>query len=504
MFASNLIRSQHNTSQSKTGLQRRRFLLALAASGFAATAVPAVALAGDPITIERSPSKSVMRVRIEMDVKGNVNVPSDPLVSRKSDLSLPIESEAVLDYEERYRLPVDADPNSAVTAAERYYHEAKRTTTLNRKETEIVLRDSVRQTQVRRDSLPESVYSVDDFFTNEELGLLRVPVCSVALDELLPTTAISVGSVYQPSKDTVASVLNLSVVEKTDISIEVMAIDEANVRLQLRGKVHGSVEGVPTTINAVGKLTFDRKFGACSWLAIAVHEIREIGKAEPGFDVAATIKMVRQPLPSAIALPKQPAKIAITKPIPQDRLFIDLQSERVGVAAIMDRRWRMMIDLTGNAMMRMIDNDRSIAQCNLRPLAELKAGKQWTLDAFQEDVKRTLGEELQTLVEADQLLSETGLRVLRVVADGAVEGVPIRWIMMHFSDDSGRRVLATFTMSEDRVESFAGADTQLANSMRLLKVSNARDADLDDEIAESEPKAEVATRPAVQSPSDLR
>ena len=76
--------------------------------------------------------------------------------------------------------------------------------------------------------------------------------------------------------------------------------------------------------------------------------------------------------------------------------------------------------------------------------------------------------------------------------------------MMHFSDDSGRRVLATFTMSEDRVESFAGADTQLANSMRLLKVSNARDADLDDEIAESEPKAEVATRPAVQSPSDLR
>ena len=215
MFASNPIRYQDNASKPNAALKRRRFLLALAAAGITTTSVPALAesVTGESITIKRLPKKSVMRVRVEMDVKGNVNVPSDPLVSRKSDLSLPIESAAVLDYEERYRLPANADPNSVVIAAERYYHEAKRTTTLNRKKTEIELRDSVRQTQVRRDSLPESIYTVEDFFTNEELGLLRVPVSSVALDELLPTTSVSVGSTYKPSIDTVASVLNLSLVE---------------------------------------------------------------------------------------------------------------------------------------------------------------------------------------------------------------------------------------------------------------------------------------------------
>lgn len=506
MLASNRFRYQDNSSNPNGAVQRRRFLLALAAAGIATATAPVTARADstDAITIERSAAKNVMRVRIEMDVKGNVNVPSDPLVSRKSDLTLPIESAAVLDYEERYRLPADADPNSVVTATERYYHEANRTTELNRTKTEINLRDSVRQTQVRRDSLPESIYAIEDFFTHEELGLLRVPVSSVALDELLPTTAIKVGSKYKPSNDTVASVLNLSLVSTSDVTMEVMSIDDSNVKLQLRGQVQGSVDGVPTTINAIGKLTFDRSFGACSWLAIAVHEIREIGKAEPGFDVAATIRMVRQPLPNVVGLPETPADIAITEPIPSDQLYIDLQSERVGVAAIMDRRWRMMIDLTGNAMMRMIENDRSIAQCNLRPLAPLKPGKQWTLEAFQEDVKQTLGNEMETMVEADQLLGATGLRVLRVVADGRVEGVPIRWIMLHFSDDSGRRVLATFTMGEDRVDSFAGADTQLANSMRLLKVSGATNEEPTKEIAESDAKAEVATRTTVQSPSDLR
>jgi hypothetical protein len=208
----------------------------------------------------------------------------------------------------------------------------------------------------------------------------------------------------------------------------------------------------------------------------------------------------------------------LTEPIPADRLLVELSSREVGFRALMDRRWRMMRDVPGSAMMRMIDNDRSIAQCNVRPLARLPEGKQWTLEAFQQDVARTIGNRLSTLVEADRRVSDAGLRVLRVTAHGEVEGVPIQWVMLHFSDDSGRRLLATFTMDVQSVEKFAGADVQLANSLQFsadVGDSSGQDASpagagqlTDGEQAESRSEDVArANRPArqqVESASDLK
>jgi hypothetical protein len=269
---------------------------------------------------------------------------------------------------------------------------------------------------------------------------------------------------------------------------------------------------VPTIVRTIGKLTFDRLAGTCTWLAMAVHETREISKAEPGFDVAATIKMIRKPLRSPIALASDPPALDITGPIPSHRLYVDLRSRHVGVSALMDRQWRIMNDVPGAAMMRMIDHDRSIAQCDFRVLPSLEPGKQWTLEAFQADVKQTLGEQLTDLLEADQRVSESGLRVLRVTAKGAVQGVPIQWVMLHFSDDSGHRVLATFTMEGQHVAAFAGSDVQLASSLSFIQsprpseeeltLTPAADKSDASRVARRNPGEDSANQ--VQSASDLR
>ena len=464
--------------------------------------------AAAPIKLRPNTQRNLMRVRMEMDVKGNVNVPENPLVSRKSDLTLPLKSTAVFDYEERYLRPADASQRSEVPVVERFYHEASNASELNRHEATFQLRDSVRHVHVRRSRLPETIYAIDDYFTGDELSLLRVPVSSAAVDQLLPTAAVRVGDTFEPPKEALISLLNLSSVIASDIQLQVVAIDQENVRMQLRGKINGSVDGVPTVIRSVGKLTFNRQLGTSTWLAIALHETREIGKAEPGFDVAATIKMVRQPLPNTVALPTQAATLSLTGPAPEDRLFVDLQSKHVGIGVLLDRRWKLMNDVPGAAMMRMIDGDRSIAQCNLRPLTALEPGKQLTLEAFQRDVQRTLGEQLIELTEAEQRLSATGLRVLRVVARGAAEGVPIEWTMLHFSDDSGRRVQATFTMSADSVETFAGADVQFADSLRLLEAAAsegvAQAGSGAAQIASQTAKSDDVSDDQVQSMSDLR
>ena len=473
-----------STSDSTRRTTRRKFVSHLASAVAVVAGGASIANAADAPTQFQIQPNSLMRVRIEVDLKGNVNVPSNPLISREKEKSVPLTSSALFDYEERYH---DRDDSKSV-AIERFYHKASSTRDIAKASTVINMRDSVRQVHIRRDQLPETTYAVDDYFTQEELGLIKIPVCSAAVDQLLPTKAVSVGEKYKVGEAEIASLLNLAAVNKTDVEIEVVEIKSTRAKFQMTGNVHGSVNGVPTMMRVVGKMTFDREIGTCTWLAIALHETRDIGKAEPGFDVAATIKMVRQPLPKVVALPARPFKFTAT--VPSNRMYVDLQSKSIDVAMLMDRRWKIMRDITGSVMMRMIDNDNSIAQCNIRPLASLEAGKQWTLEAFQQDIKTALGSQLSEFLQADQRLSASGLRVMRVVAQGSAEGVPIQWIMLHFSDDSGRRVQATFTMESDSVTKFAGADVQLANSLRFTTPAPE---------STTEPESRVSAKPAVRN-----
>ena len=102
-----------------------------------------------------------------------------------------------------------------------------------------------------------------------------------------------------------------------------------------------------------------------------------------------------------------------------------------------------------------------------------------------------------------------------MTANGAVQGVPIHWIMLHFSDVTGRRILATFTMEGTRRERFAGADAQLTSSLRFIPRSS--QTVKTDETLETEPESpaeaaekEVAsnfgeeTKARVQSRSSLK
>jgi hypothetical protein len=430
-----------------------------------------------------------VRVRIEIDVEGNVNVTDNPLASKKTERKFPIESKAVLDYEERPLRPEHADPQSEVVAAERYYHEASSTSTLNKTASRRELRQPMRHVIVRREQLPETVYSPEQFFTHDELSLLKSPVSSVSVDRLLPDAAVVEGDRFEVDSETLCSVLNLSSVDSGRVEGTVTEVGDDSVRFKLEGEIQGSVEGVDTRLRLLGKLTFDRDAGICSWFALAVHETREIGKAEPGFDIAATIRMVRRPMKAPNALPATPAKIDFRKPIPAERLYVELQSRHVRVGTMMDRRWWMVQDRVGAAVMRMIDHNQSIAQCNLRSLVPLPDGKQLTLEAFRQGVQESLGGQLRQLVKGDQRVTAQGLRVLRVVADGETKGVPIRWIMMHFSDDEGHRVQATFTMSADEVETFAANDSQLADSLRFLSDEDLRGPESPDS---AEPLAEVS------------
>lgn len=443
-----------------------------------------------PLSINRD--QDLFRVRMEIDVQGNVNLVADPLVRDGKKRMLPIEAKLALDYEERFLRPEGATAESDIIGVERHFHEAVGTSRLSRTEQKISLREAVDHVIARRDQLPETIYSAKDYLSHEEVDLLRTPISSTAIDSLIPKQVMRSGEKVAISAASLASAFNLSAVATSDVEVELISLDATEAKLQLRGKIDGSVSGVPTQLRIVGKLTLDRNAGAVTWAAIAIHETREIGNAEPGFDVTATIRMVRKPLSGVEKLPAKPAEIAFDAPPPQDRLLVTLSSDHVGVQGLVDRRWRVMKDLPGEAILRMIDNDRSIAQLNLRPLAKLPKGEQLTLEAFEKDVQKTLGNRFGEMIESSEGLTDGGLRMLRVVVGGRVEGVPIQWIMMHLSDDQRHRVLATWTMDSESISRLAGSDIQLAASMQLTNGAN-KGADNDAELPKNAKNLELSS-----------
>jgi hypothetical protein len=464
---------QHNAS---SALDRRTFLIA-ASTMLGSTPLALAEVKSGGILLQPR-TQDLYRIRMEVEVKGNVNVPRNPLTSRSMELKLPIDSEASFEYEERLHVHASKGPRNpseqvraarGSIAAERYYHRAEAESTLNGKLHSVQLRDSVRDTIVRHDSRPEHVYAIEDFFRREELELLRTPVSSLAVDQLLPGKPIKIGSQYTISAASMKSVLNLTAVMACHVQAEVVAISDEDVKIQLRGNVDGAVDGVPTIIRTVGKLTFDRKLASCTWLAVALHETREVGRAEPGFDVSATIKMLRQPLKATIALPAVARKMDLGEPVAEELQYVSVTSEQIGFHVLLDRRWRMMRDQSGAAMMRMVENDRSIGQCDIQPVTQLVDDQPWSLPAFESNVQILLGEQFVAMVESDERVTASGTRVLRVVANGSAEGVPIRWVMMHLSDGNGDQIVATFTMEGSNIDAFGSSDMQFAGSIRFMK-----------------------------------
>ncbi len=431
--------------------------------------------AGDPAVGRQSAvplvadlSKNLYRVKLEMEIEGNIKLPRNPLVSKETASRVPVRSQATLDWEERV-LGFAEDRTGHV--AERYYHSANSSGTVGKREQTLTLRPQSRLLRIRREDQQWQFHSPDSYLDGQELELVQVPASSLAVDGLLPTAAVAEGDSYQPDREVLAKLLSLAAVQSSTVEGQIHKLESESAQIHFKGKVEGSVSGVPTTIDLVAKLTFDREQQVVTWLVLAIREHRETGKLKPGFEIAGTIRMIRKPLSAPVRLPATAAD-DWDREVPAERLLTELNSPAVGYAVLMDRRWKIMTDVAGASMMRMIDNDLGVAQCNLRPLGKMAAGAQLTLEAFVAQSQRSMGERFSEVLQSREEVNESGLRVLRATIQGVVQGVPVQWIFVQFSDDHGRRLLATITIGNDHLDTFAGADEQLARSLRFLPLND--------------------------------
>lgn len=303
--------------------------------------------------------------------------------------------------------------------------------------------------------------------TREELDLVEAPGSGLALEALLPPRAQKTGGQWPLPDATAVRLLGLEVVNQHDVVCTLESVQDNLAIVSLAGKVAGAVGGVSSDIELKGKLNFDLRKRAITWLTLAYKENRAIGHSQPGFEVLTTLRMICAPTQPAVEL-SDAALAGLPLKADSGQTLIDLKSEAGRFQLTHDRRWRVLTERHDGTILRLVDRGDLIAQCNLSSLAALPKGQQLTLEGFQDDVKRTLGKNLEQVIEAGQEASEGGIQIFRVVVAGNASELPIQWMYYHLSDDHGHRVAIVFTIEASLVERFAHIDREMVSGLRFL------------------------------------
>ncbi len=409
------------------------------------------------------------RVRSIMELNGEVRLKNQAVAIERRDgkqlvaRTATVRSTSTLDYEEQYRLGADTTNDRCLQS----FQEASSEITVDQHVTKTTLRDTSRE--IVKLATPTGMLSVapaNPMFAAER-DLVEGSLTSMYLDQILTDKDVEISDQWDMDRSIACRLLNLDAIQEGKLTLRLVDVDAKQAHLTIQGRLTASVRSVATELVLEGKAVMDREGGFVSWLALRIDETREIGEAEPGFKITATLRVLRAPidsLTSSRTLDEALGEI----PSMESANMLQFQSDLGFYRFLADRRWSTYRDNGEEATLRFIVGNRRVAQCNIANLVDYEPGRQLSLEGYQSDVQRLISKSGHDILETSERLSGTSHRVLRIVTTGQVEGIPIRWIYYHISNDTGRRLSMTYTLDEASVELFADQDQQLAGSIELL------------------------------------
>jgi hypothetical protein len=395
-----------------------------------------------------------------LEVEGKLKVNPDG----KEVQHVPITAKAELEYVERV---LSAGKSWEQVRLTRHYNKAEAKIRLRENELPNALRDERRMIVLDGRTAEAVLFSPLGPLTREELELIEVQGSALPLAALMPQAPLKIAGSWNLENPVVARLLGLEAVSDQKIVCTLQSVEKDLAIVSLEGTVAGAVGGVSSDLELKGKLNFDLKQRAVTWLTLAIKETRAIGHAQPGFEVLTRLRMVAAPCAAAEVV-ADTALANLPTDAPEGQALIDLTADRAGWQAVHDRRWRVMVERHDATILRMVDRGDLIAQCNISPLPAFKKGEHLTLEGFQNDVKQALGKNFGQVIEAAQEAGEDGIVIQRVTVSGTAGELPIQWTYYHLTDDKGHRASLVFTIEGNLVERFAQIDRELISGFRFL------------------------------------
>ena len=399
-------------------------------------------------------------IEILLEVGGDVSDSAEGKVSREK-----MSVVCNLTYAERTLRPTaDADhPAESV----RYYEKASAVVKVGQDGFKPTLRDDRRLIATQYDGHTATLFSPQGSLTREELEVVDTLGNTLLLDDFLPGRKVAVGDTWEHSPELLAALLGLDSVGQSKVESRLAELNERSALIHLEGHVAGAIHGVTTEVRLKAKYRFSRKTQRINWFGILVKERRNASAVADGFDAVARVQIKITPKAEYDALSDKVVNGLALNPAGATKL--QHESHQGGWTVAHDRRWFITADRHDLTVLRMIDRGEYLSQCKVSPLPKTAAEKQITLEKFQEDVRRTLGDSFGEFTEASQGVNDANYRVYRIVARGTVSDLPIQWSYYMLSDEHGHQVVLAFSVEGKLVEQFGQIDRELVAAVRFLE-----------------------------------
>ncbi|MGY8768601.1 MAG: hypothetical protein ACKVH8_09260 [Pirellulales bacterium] len=402
---------------------------------------------------EKSHSRTVKAV---LEVQGNVRLNPDG----KKVQEFPMTMKGNLQYDERL-----LGPNHPI-AAIRHYSTTSADMTMSGKANQSSLSHSKSLIALAHKEAKVTFFTPQSHLQREEVDLINIPGNSLLVDFLLPKNKVAVSDTWTFTNEELVGLLCLDAISANDVTAKLTAVKDEIAQMELSGTVAGAIDGIATDIRLKGRVNFDLKAECITWVAIAIEEDRSISHTAPGFKVTAVLRVLIQPreIPETLSDEKL-AKFDLTPDA--GKSLIELESQ-TGFRIMHEPSWHVLSETEKTTVFRMVKRGELVSQCNITRLSNLNAGEHMTIEAFQQEVQRALGDNFVQFMDAAQRVSPQKLRELRITATGASNQLPITWVYYLLSNDLGHRYSVVFTLESGLTDKFAEADRSLISSFELL------------------------------------
>jgi hypothetical protein len=326
------------------------------------------------------------------------------------------------------------------------------------------LRAERRRLVVRADRGGLLSYSPDGPLTAQEVELIPSLGDPLLLAALLPGREVVVGETWNPEPWVCPAIAGTEVSFNSAVTCRLERVEAGIATVSVEGTVSGAAKGATSETTLSGTLQYDVERKSVIGARITQAEKRSVGPVAPGMTLNLTAELRRSaadsdfPAELVASIPLEPAAESLR--IEHPLLF--------GARLVCDRDWTAFQSTSRLVVLRLLDDGGIVAQCNVAPGPKVAPGERTPERQFQEDVAKALGDKLDKIVSADEVLGPSKNRIYRVTAVGTSEGTAMVWRYYLVSAPDGQQAAFAFTAEDSQLARLADRDVALVNSLEFL------------------------------------
>ncbi len=300
--------------------------------------------------------------------------------------------------------------------------------------------------------------------TRDQYDLINAVGNTLALNRLLPGRALAEGESWDHDASTLGALLDMDNVAVCEVRSVVTGCSHNQVQIRLAGTLHGTVDGAPTELQLRGAYLFHEQHKRITKFNLAIKEERTASQLVPGLDIVAKVSIVVTPLAEVLS---ENDKFDEEKSQP---LVSTLRYEapQHGYQFLHDRSWYVTEEKSDLVTLGLLRDGNITAFCNITTLPARSEGRETALEEFERDVRKTIGESLESVSASTRWTSSQGHTCYGVVAQAKVEGVSIEWRYYLIASPGLPRVSMSVSIEQSQIESFQDADKLIVDSVQLL------------------------------------